>query len=161
MSRRASATAAVIAAMDGEDRVAALNAVPATGAQLALRQLLIAGVADTAGKADTVAALRSVADDADLPASLRALALLKAVILAGPTMDPVIREAALAGLAAPGAPFRQLAMEQQAVMLVESGQTDAAVTLLRQILQEPELMAGLQQRAAGLIVALGADPAAQ
>lgn len=152
---------AVIAAMDGEDRVAALAAVPATGAQLALKQLLSAGAADTAGSAEAVAALQAVADDASQPASLRALALLKAVVLAGPEMDPALREAALAGLAAPGAPFRPLAMEQQAVVLLEAGQTDAAVALLRQILQEPELTAGLQQRAAGLIVALGADPEAQ
>ncbi|MEZ5884253.1 MAG: hypothetical protein R3D53_10495, partial [Paracoccaceae bacterium] len=96
-----------------------------------------------------------------VPQSLRDLARLKSVIVGGAAMDAATRDASLAALAAPGAPYRLLAMEQQALVHVAEGRTDAAVDLLRQILSEAGLTAGLQQRASELIVALGADPAAQ
>ncbi len=78
----------------------------------------------------------------------------------GDSMEHAQRDATLAELAAPGAPFRMLAMEQQVLVLLGAGQNEAAIALARQILLEPELTAGLQQRLTQLIVALGADPAA-
>ena len=148
---------AVLAAMEAEDRVAALGAVQADGAQVAIRQLLIAG--EMGQGADAAAALQAIAADVSLPTNLRALAELKAVLAAGDTMAPETRDATLARLAVAGAPFRSLAMEQQALVLLGKGETEAAIALARQILLEPELTAGLQQRVTQLIVALGADPA--
>ena len=148
---------AVLAAMDAEDRIAALAAVQADGAQVAITQLLSAG--EMGQGAEAAAALQAVAADASLPANLRALADLKAVLAAGDTMAPDTRDATLARLAVAGAPFRPLAMEQQALVLLGKGETEAAIALARQILLEPELTAGLQQRVTQLIVALGADPA--
>jgi hypothetical protein len=86
------------------------------------------------------------------------LARLKAVILAGPSMAAAERDAALAELAQPGAPFRALAMEQQAIALMADGRTDEAIALARQVLQEPDATPGLQRRVTQLIVALGGDP---
>ena len=68
------------------------------------------------------------------------------------------RDAALAELAQPGAPFRALAMEQQAIALMADGKTGEAVALARQVLQEPDATPGLQRRVTQLIVALGGDP---
>ncbi|MDP1669446.1 hypothetical protein [Phaeovulum sp.] len=149
---------AVLAAMEAPDRGAALAAISADGAQVAVLRLLVA--AEATPNAETVAGLQALASDTTLPASLRALAQIKAVLMAGATMTPALRDATLAELAAPGAPFRGLAMEQQALALLADGQTEAAIALLRQILQEPELTAGLQQRVTQVIVALGADPVA-
>ncbi|MBK5945931.1 hypothetical protein CCR83_05555 [Rhodobacter veldkampii DSM 11550] len=153
---------AVMAAMEAEDRRAALAAVAGTAPQNALRQFLLAAEAaeagDAAGARDMLEAL---AADPALPESLRALARIKAAILAGPDMAPAERDATLAALAAPGAPFRLLALEQQALALLDAGRRDEAIVLSRQILNEAELTPGLRRRATELIVTLGGDPAAR
>lgn len=153
---------AVMAAMEAEDRRAALAAVAGTAPQNALRQFLLAAEAaeagDAAGARDMLEAL---AADPALPESLRALARIKAAILAGPHMAPAERDATLAALAAPGAPFRLLALEQQALALLDAGRRDEAIVLSRQILNEAELTPGLRRRATELIVTLGGDPAAR
>lgn len=153
---------AVMAAMEAEDRRAALAAVAGTAPQNALRQFLLAAEAaeagDAAGARDMLEAL---AADPALPESLCALARIKAAILAGPDMAPAERDATLAALAAPGAPFRLLALEQQALALLDAGRRDEAIVLSRQILNEAELTPGLRRRATELIVTLGGDPAAR
>lgn len=154
----------VMSAMEAEDRAAALAAVSADGARAGVLALIAAAeteATDAEGRAAALAKLSAVASDTEVPQSLRDLARLKSVIVGGAAMDAATRDASLATLAAPGAPYRLLAMEQQALVHVAEGRTDAAVDLLRQILSEAGLTAGLQQRASELIVALGADPAAQ
>jgi hypothetical protein len=150
----------VLAAMEAEDRSAALGAISAQGGRAGVLALIEAAeAADAGNSAEALEQLAAVAADSTLPQSLRDLARLKSVIVAGPQMDAAERDATLATLAAPGAPYRLLALEQQALVLVAAEQTDEAVALLRQILSEAGLTAGLQQRATELIVALGADPA--
>jgi hypothetical protein len=154
----------VMSAMEAEDRAAALAAVSADGARAGVLALIAAAeteATDAEGRAAALAKLSAVASDSEVPQSLRDLARLKSVIVGGAAMDAATRDASLATLAAPGAPYRLLAMEQQALVHVAEGRTDAAVDLLRQVLSEAGLTAGLQQRASELIVALGADPAAQ
>lgn len=159
---------AVLAALVSDDpaaRVAALQAaetaVSATGSQRAVVALLVGAEAVAADdRPAALAALRSLADDAGQPAIYRQLALLKFVVLSGDDMPAAERDLALAGLAVPGAPFRTLAMEQQALALVDAGQTDAAVALLNQILQDSALTTALRRRATQLMVALGGTPAA-
>jgi hypothetical protein len=101
-----------------------------------------------------------VADDAALPVIYRDLARLKLVTLAGDRIDTAERDNLLATIAAPGAPYRLLAMEQQALVMVADGKPADAVTLLRAILKEQGLTAALQRRVTQLIVALGEDPSA-
>ncbi len=149
---------AVLSAMEAEDRVTALAAVPADGAQKAVLDLLIAS--ERGNDAEALASLKAIGADTALPTSLRALAELKAVMAAGAAIPAAERDAALEKLAQPGAPFRQLAMEQQVLALLDAGAVDQAITLAQQLLLEPELTAGLQQRVTQLIVALGAEPAA-
>ncbi len=160
---------AVLAALDSDDpaaRVAALDGVvPAGPGDAAVRRavtgLLAADEALKAGdRAGALTRLEALAAAPDLPADYRQLARLKAVVLAGPSMEPAERDAALAELAQPGAPFRALAMEQQAVALMADGKAEEAIALARQVLQEPDATPGLQRRVTQLIVALGGDPAA-
>ncbi|MBZ4022866.1 hypothetical protein CKO11_10380 [Rhodobacter sp. TJ_12] len=152
---------AVLAALQTENPAEALQAIPAAGPQEALVKLLTAAQAAEDGKrAAALADLRAVGADASLPDSLRQLARLKAVLVAGDLMSPEERTAELDELANPGAPFRLLAMEQQALAAVAAGDTAAAIAKAREILAAEGATSGLQQRATELIVALGGDPAA-
>lgn len=155
----------IIAALTTEDaakRGPALAAVPAdAGGQTAVLRLLEA--ADAQAQSDPAAAakaLASIAGDATLPESYRQIASLKWAAI-DPDMDAAARDAMLADLAKPGAPFRPLAMEQQALVLAAAGRTDEAVAAFRAILQEPTVTAGLRRRAREVIVALGGDPDAK
>ena len=85
------------------------------------------------------------------------LAALKAVILRGDDLQPDERIAQLDPLATPGAPYRALAMEQKALALVESDDTDAAVELLNALLADSEATDALRSRVSQLIVALGGE----
>jgi hypothetical protein len=68
----------------------------------------------------------------------------------------------LEGIAAAGRPYRVLAQEQLAMLAIEEGQTDTAITLLTALLTDQEASQGLRTRASQLIVALGGTlPAAE
>ena len=153
----------VLASIGSEDRLAALEAITAQGApRAALRAMLIAGEAQSSGNTGVaLAELAKVAGDSTLPVSLRDLAKLKTVMIGADTLEPAARDQMLAELSVAGAPYRGLAMEQQALILVNAGDIEAAVIVLRQILAEAGATPALQRRATELMVALGADPAAE
>jgi hypothetical protein len=160
---------AVLAALDAGDpaaRAAALSAVdPGTAGgdagRRAVLALLRASEAQRAG--DTAAALEIYAGmeaQADLPSSYRQMAALKRVMLGGSGIPAAERETTLAGLSAPDQPFRPLALEQIALLRIEAGERDAALEILRDLLDEPEATQGLRARAQQLIVALDGTPEA-
>ena len=152
---------AVLAALEAETpeaRAAALTAVAATGERAGILQLLLAS--DPAeDRAGALAALEKVAADEALPVAYRDLAVLRRVILAGAEMPAADRRAALDPIAAPGRPYRPLALEQMAYLLVEAGDSAAAITALQALSQDQEAPTGLRQRAAQMIVALGGTTA--
>ncbi len=155
------AIVAASAGADAEARAKALASVPVKGPEATvLSQILAAEQLASGDRAAAVAALDAVAGTDGYPARMRMLARLKSVLLQGAEMDPAARDAALAELAAPGAPFRVLAMEQQAMVLVAAGKRDEAIALLRQLLQDADATQALRARVGQLMVALGADPAA-
>lgn len=141
-----------------EERRAALSAITATGSQQALLQLVLASDPEQ-DKAATLAALTALAGDASQPQSLRDLAVLRRVIVAGSDMSVSERRAALDGISAPGRAFRTLALEQSAYLSVEEGKIAEAITALRALTTDQEAPAGLRQRAEQMIVALGGDAA--
>lgn len=152
---------AVLTALDQDDpaaRSAALAAVQAPDQRRALLGLLQSSDPET-DKAATLAALASVADDATLPASYRDLAVLRRVIVAGSDLPAADRRALLEPIAAPGRPYRTLALEQLALLSVESGDAPAAITALEALRQDQEATPGLRRRAEQVIVALGGKPA--
>lgn len=155
---------ALLAAMQADEpaaRQAALAGVAAEGGRRGVLDLLIAAEALAASdKAVALERLAAVAADATLPESYRQLAALKSVQIAGPEMDAATRDSTLAGLAQAGAPFRVLALEQQALVLAGAGKTDEALALFTQILQEPDVTQALQARVRQMIVALGGEAAA-
>lgn len=141
-----------------EERRAALAAIGADGAQKAVLQLLLASDPDTDREA-TLTALAALADDASQPQSYRDLAVLRRVIVLGAETPVADRRAALDPIAAPGRPFRTLALEQMAYLLVEEKKTDEAIKALQALMQDQESPAGLRSRAEQMIVALGGEVA--
>lgn len=152
---------AVLAALDAPDstaRAAALASVPTKGDQAAILNLLLASdpVTDRAG---ALQALDAVANDPALAESYRDLALLKRVVLVGTDQSVAERRELLDPIAAPGRPYRTLALEQLALLSVEAGDLDAALATLRDLTQDQEATPGLRRRASQLIVALGGEAA--
>lgn len=151
----------VLAALEAETpaaRAAALAQVPAQGGQASVLRLLLA--TDPAqDRAAALGALEALAADPSQPQTYRDLAALRRVILAGADLALADRRAVLDPLAAPGRPFRTLALEQLAYLAVEAGDTPAAIAQLRSLSQDQEAPAGLRRRAAQMIVALGGDGA--
>lgn len=150
---------AVLDALDlgaPQDRVAALAAIPADGDQTAILQLLLASdpVADRAG---TLAALDRLANDITMPPSYRDLAALRKVVIAGTELPLAERRAALDLVAAPGRPYRTMALEQLAYLLVEEGRRDEAIAALTALLSDQEAPGGLRSRVEQMIVALGGE----
>lgn len=148
---------AVIEAFDlggAEERRAALAAVPADGAQVAIRQLLLASDPEE-DKAGTLAALEAVLADAGLPQSYRDLAALRKAIVAGKDMPLADRRALLEPISAAGRPFRPLALEQLAYLLVEEGKQAEAIAALTALTTDQQAPAGLRRRAEQMITALG------
>ena len=152
---------AVIAALEPEDLAArreALAVIDAGGDRAGILNLLLAATEiEAENRPAALALLASVADDAALPASYRQIAALKRVILGGADLPLAERETALQGLAAPGQAFRALALEQLALLAVESGDTAGALAQAQALMEEPEITETLRRRVLQLIVVLGGD----
>lgn len=154
---------AAVASPEAKDRAQALAQVDTGGAvgHAAVAAMLTAADAEAAGDVDAaLAALHRIADDPAQGDLYRQLALLKIITLSGDRMDAQERATALAGMAAPGAPFRALAMEQQALDLLDAGKTDEAAALMEQLAQDADATPALQGRIGQILTAIGKAPAA-
>lgn len=155
---------AVLAALTGGEpatrRIALSEVSAANEAQVAILALLQAAASAGGDDADPETAriaLLSLAEAPELSPIYRDLALLK-VILDGGTGDAARDAEILERLAIPGAPYRPLAIEQQAIAALAAGDDATAVTLLRVLTEEAGVTETLRRRAGQLIVALGASP---
>ncbi|WP_333714917.1 hypothetical protein [Yoonia sp.] len=141
---------------DPQARAAAMAGIETTGASAAVALLLRAATQQEAGDdAAAAATLAELATAGGIPDLYRDLATLKAAML--PTGDLATRRASLEAISAPGRPFALLAQEQLAFLALETGDRQAALTILRQINEAAEATRGLRERAQTLMVALG-DP---
>ncbi|SEM90340.1 hypothetical protein SAMN04488103_102397 [Gemmobacter aquatilis] len=140
-----------------ESRREALDKITVRGEQAALVQMLLSSDPQQ-DRAATLVALDKVIADASLPQIWHDLATLRRVIVAGAEMPLADRRAALEPLAAAGRPFRTMAAEQLAYLLVEDGKTEAAISALQALLDDQDAPGGLRSRAAQMIVALGGEP---
>ena len=61
-------------------------------------------------------------------------------------------------LVEPGSPFRLLAKEQQALILIEQGKLELAIKVLTEISVDSETTASLKRRVTQLRISLGSDP---
>lgn len=152
---------AVIAALESDDAQArrdALSAITAEGETAGIVNLLLAATELAADQRPAaMQALAEVESNPALPTSYRQIAALKRVIIAGADMPAEQRAQVLEGLAAPGQAFRPLALEQLALLAMETGDRDTALARAQALLQEPDVTAALRRRVAQLIVVLGGE----
>lgn len=152
---------AVMAALGAATPAARADAMAAAsegeaGDLAAVLQMLAAGQATPEeGLAEARARLEALAARSDVDPVYRDLAVLKAVALAGAEVPAGERIARLAPLTAPGAPYRVMALELTAYAQVDAGETEAALGVLRGLMEDAEAPQGLRQRASRMIVALG------
>ena len=89
----------------------------------------------------------------DLNAFKLGLLLLKSGNLTGEERFDVFE-----ALVEPGSPFRSLAKEQQALILIEQGNIELAIKTLMEITDDSETTDTLRRRVAQLRISLGSDP---
>lgn len=152
----------ILTALEGEDaaaRIAALAQIeaPTSGGAAVLALLTAAEQADADNDAEAVTRLQAVADNAEIPAIYRQIASYKALTRGASVLSVEERRTGLEALAVPGQPLRLLAEEQLALIEIETGARDAALTRLQALADDSEATQGLRRRASQLIVALGGD----
>lgn len=151
---------AVLEAYDlgsAEERRAALAGIGADGDQKHLLALIEAS--DPAeDRAATLAALDRLIADGALAPVYRDLAVLRRVLVGGAEMPLADRRTALEPLAVPGRPYRLLALEQLAYLMVEEGKATDAIAALQGLIQEQGVSRSLQDRAGQMIMVLGGKP---
>lgn len=155
---------AVLAAQQAPDQVAALSGIDADGStgRALITQMLAAGAEADAGLTQKAAdRLETAAATVASDPILHDLALLKAVMLAGTSMDAAQRDSILSQLSKPGAPYELLALEQKAIALIGADRKDDAVVLIRQIQQKDGLSEPLRRRLGEMMITLGAAPEPQ
>lgn len=145
------------ALVEPEARAAALADVPpSTPAAAALLAMLRAAELEAAGERSAALAALAEAEATSAGEPLyRDLARLKMLSLRAGEMSAAEHLAALEPLAAPGAPYRGLALEQRALAQIAAGERAAAVATLRELLVVDAASQGLRARAQQLLVALG------
>ena len=137
------------------DALAAIDA-PNPGGQ-AVVDLLAAAELGTQNAQQAANRLLTVADRDGIEPVYRQLATLKAVSLPGSGLSVDDRRTRLDGLALSGGLVRLLAEEQLAMIEIETGQTDAAIDRLTEVVQDAQATAGLRRRVSQVIVALGGN----
>lgn len=143
---------------DAGDRAAALGNLTTGDSQGAILGLLLAAESLNADeKADAIAALTTLAADAETPAVYSHLAELKILLIEGKSLTPEDRLARLAPLAIPGAPYRLLAEEQIGLAHLDAGDTTQAADVWRAILLDTEVTIGQRRRVSQLIIAVGGE----
>jgi hypothetical protein len=144
---------------EATEQAAALEAaeLPSEQAEI-VRQLLLSAAQLDAGDVDAASATLNAAATADVDAVYQDLAAFKAVLAQNTSMSAEDRRIAYEALSAPGRPLALYASEQIALLEIEAGNTEAAISLLQNIALDAGASAGLRQRATQLIVALGGEP---
>lgn len=146
---------ALLNQIDGEYDADTALVASETPAQAAIAGHMAAARALSEGDTETgAAALEAVQNNAEVEAIYRELAAFKAALAMPMDGDAQARIDALDAITGP---LRVLAQEQKAMVMIESGDRDAATALLRELIQDAEATPGLQRRAAEVSVALGAD----
>ncbi|MEO0372663.1 MAG: hypothetical protein AAF231_14480 [Pseudomonadota bacterium] len=147
-----------LSAEERSERADALSTLEApTPSADAMLHLLTAAELGAENPAEAVENLLTLSDRTDIPQIYRSLAVLKAVMIPGSGLDPSDRRTRLEDLALTGGMMRLLAGEQLAMLEIEEGMPEAAISRLQDLYVDAESSQGLRERARGVIVALGGD----
>lgn len=113
-----------------------------------------AALAEAGDEAAARSILDQIATTPDLGAEYADLAVLRAAMLGD---DAAARRTGLSAISAPGAPYRLLALEQIAMIDLETGDTDAAIAGLKALAEDAEIPAPQKRRVDTILTALGVD----
>ncbi|MEM1078748.1 MAG: hypothetical protein AAGI09_09505 [Pseudomonadota bacterium] len=141
-----------------QTRVLALEEIAPGEAGITVLGLLTA--AESVTEQETaVAALQRLIAAPETPDLYKDLARLRLVLMGenGPSRSE--RKAMLDALTLGAGPFRLLALEQRALLEIEDGASETAISTLQEVIRSAGASTAQQQRAAQLIVALGGDVA--
>jgi hypothetical protein len=156
---RGDAIAAALVLPSAAEQIAALENIKVEpGDQTAMLGFQKAAIlADDGQKGAAFTTLDAIANDSSTAQIYRDMARFKVLILRGADMDQGARMTALEALATPGNAFRPLALEQIAVAMLDANDSDRAIVQLTELLNEPEISAGLRQRAVQLLISIGGE----
>ncbi len=170
-SQREAVAARFLAAMEQQsaattspERTQALNTFGDIGTDGPSGYRSLARLRDAAMKANAgdlpgaLALWNQVSADEQADRSLRSLADMLWVQHQVDTGEPGIVEGRIQALAAPGEPWRPLALEARAWLKLRTGDNAGAEAALREIVAMPSAPAGVRARANGLLTRLGVTP---
>lgn len=154
---------AILAALDSteaSERVGGLQVVETADPQAqAVLAMLTASEQIAADDLEgAVANLNAVAANGEIPQVYREIAQFKALTLQSDTMPAAERMQGFEALGAAGNRLSLLAQEQLALIAIQEGDTDTAISQYQAILSDAQVTPDLQQRALQVIVALGGEP---
>ncbi len=147
---------------DAAARSAALAAVDLGDQQSGrIRDLHLAtAMAEEGDRSGSLELLRAIVADQNASAPVRDLARLKLVIQGADILDADERLDILSIISGPGHPFRRLALEQQALILIETGDTTGATEILTTLVDDPDAGQAARGRADQLLTILDGGPGA-
>ncbi len=156
---------ALLDALEADDsgaRVTNLQAIePSTqGGQIVTRFTTVSEMIAAGDEEGATAILDAISGDGAVDPVYRQLAGFKSLLLQSDTLSVEDRRVGFEGIAQTSGMLRLPAEEQLALIEIETGETGAAITRLQRLQTDPEVTAGLRQRASQLIVALGGAPEA-
>lgn len=154
---------AVVSALETDDASGRADALAAIDTDMpggaAVIEFMRASALLEAGQVGpAIDALDTIAVNGEIPQIYRDIAAFKALTLKSESAAPEELRTGFEALALPGNQMRLLAEEQLALLDMRDGNAQAAIDRLQAIIDDAEVSAGLQQRAAQVIVALGGEP---
>ena len=139
-----------------EDQEVLIGSVEGRAAELA-KLRLAAAKAEEGDVQDAARLYREVGQSGTLGAQYTQLALLQAVRVRASEIAPEEAEAELALLISDEAPYRLLALELRAMILLNAGQAEAAHEDLRQIVTAPDATRSSRERAIAILASTGGE----
>ena len=151
---------AALALDDQAARAEALDGISTEtpGGAAVLAMLQAGALSQSEQNPAAVTRLEAIATNADLPLIYRHIASFKALGMQQDSLSIAERRLQFEALAQPGMPLALLASEQLALLDIEDGNPDAAITRLKEIAEDAAVTADLKERATQVIVALGGAP---
>ena len=145
---------------ESDARATELAAIDAESpaAKAVLRMMTAAEQATAGEAAAAIETLDALAIDGDVLPIYRQIAQFKSLTLQAGITPADDRRLSFEAMAQPGNPLRLLAVEQLALIDIETGAPEAAMERYQSILADAETTSDLQQRALQVIVALGGEP---
>ena len=102
--------------------------------------------------------LNAISDDLSISQIYRDMAKFKFLLISHNRLEDELLLAGFEELASPGNPYRLLAEEQIALLTLKDKDYDAAIDILKSILDDAELTDTIKQRVSQLLISLDVDP---